>query len=155
MALTTTTEVDIVGQTQTISFYESSTLVDQITFSSNTFTFQTISTYNLSKSDFLLYWQFLNTYWLLIITNFGKSVQPNLLNAWPLSQFDITESSSGVTHLYYTQTSAGTTVNYLNYVPIAQSISFAARASPVTISLQEMNMAIIMLYQYQNQVSFN
>ena len=75
MALTSQTTVDIVGQTQTISFYESATLVDQITFSSGTFIFQAISSFNLSKNDLSLYWQFLNIFQLLAITNFNIKIK--------------------------------------------------------------------------------
>jgi hypothetical protein len=153
MGLTSTTTFDLVGLTQTLTFFNPSQ-VDQITFSSNQITFGAISSFNLVKSDVILYCKYLNTFNNLLIQNF-PSVSTSVNNAWPLSEFDITESSSGVTHLIYTQTSQGTAVQTINYVPIATSASFAARGSPVTISLQEFFMYVLMSNQYAIQVNLN
>jgi hypothetical protein len=153
MALTQQTTTDLVGKTQTITFNNPSQ-VDQITYSNNQITFQAISTFNLTKSDLLLYIQYLQTFNTLLIANF-PIVNSSIGQAWPLSQFDITESSSGVTHIIYTQTSTGNTVMGINYVPQATSGAFTARASPVTITLQEYFMTVLMLGQYYNQVFLN
>lgn len=154
MALTSTTTFDLIGQTQTISFFQSSTMVDQIIFSANAVTFASISGYNLSKSDCLLYGKYLNTYYLLLLTNFPiVGISQNYI--WPLCVFDISETSSGVTHLTYTQTSQGNTVYTTNYVPIASQASWIARANPVTITLQEFYMTNNMMTAFTNQISLN
>lgn len=128
MALTSTTVLDLVGQTQVLTFNNPS-MVDQISFGSNQITYSAISSYNLVKSDCLLYFQFLNVFSNLLIINF-PSVASSVNGALPLSQFDLTLSSSGVEHITYTQNSGSTNVYTSNYVPLAASASFAARASP-------------------------
>src|ERR1700683_5214296 len=146
MALTAQTTLDIVNSNQQISFYSSSVLVDQIIYSNNQLTFATIAQYNLSKSDFLLFYQYLNVYFLALQTNFAV-VNSSLQNIWPLCQFDITENNIGTTKLIYTQASSGTNVLVVNYVPIAMAASISARASPVVISVQEFFMTMNMLTQ--------
>jgi len=153
MALTSVTNFNIPGQNQSVTFNNPSA-VDQITYSSNQITFAAESSFNLVKSDLLLYIQYLTTFNTLLIANF-PSVNSSIGQAWPLSEFDITESSSGVTHIIYTQTSQGNTVLGINYVPISGSAGFTARASPVTITLQEYFMTVLMLGQFYNQVYLN
>lgn len=152
MALTAETNFDVIGQTQTITFFQSSSQVDQVSFGSNQITFQSTSQYNLTKSDYLLWFQYLFAFYNLLSINFPSI---SFLGKWPLCQFDITESSSGVTHLIYTQASQGTNVLVINYVPVAGSAGISARGSPVTISLTEFYMTIDMLQQYTRQVSQN
>jgi len=154
MALTATTTLDIVGQTSTISFNQGATLVDQITLGSNAITYQAISTYNLSKSDMALYYAFLNIFLLSLYTNF-PTVSQNTNLIFPNSVFNITRSFAGVTHLTYTQASNGNTFLTINYVPIATAASWIARASPITISLQEFIFGVEMQRQYFNQVSLS
>jgi len=153
MALTQNTSVDLIGQNQTITFNNPSQ-VDQISYTGGSIVFETSSTFNLTKSDLLLYLKYLNTFYNLLVTNF-PALNAQLNNVWPLSEFDISETSAGVTHLKYIQSSQGTQVISINYIPQATACSFATRSSPVTISLQEFYMAILMLQQYSNQVSFN
>ena len=74
---------------------------------------------------------------------------------FPLCVFDISETNVGVKKIIYNQTTAGTTVININYVPVAVSAAFATIGSDVTISLQEWFFQIIMMYQYNNQVSLN
>ncbi len=153
MALTNTIVFDVINGTQTITFYNP-TQVDQITYNNNQITFQSASTYNLVKSDLLLYFKFINLFLVSLEVNFPAFNQ-STLNKWPLCQFDITESSSGVTHLIYNQNSGGSNVININYVPIAGSAGFAGRSSPITISAQEFFMTTIMYTQYSNQVVLN
>lgn len=154
MALTSTTTWDIVGQTQTITFYQSALQVDQIVFSSNQITFSNISSFNLSKSDYLLYFQYLNAYFTTLLINF-PSIGGSVNGKFPVCQFEILETSLGVTHIDYIQSSQGSTIYSINYVPVALSASFVARASPITITLQEFFYAINILTQYTNQISLN
>lgn len=153
MALTSTTIFDIIGMTQTLTFNNPSQ-VDQIVFANNDITFETSSTYNLLKSDLILYFKYLNSFNNLLLINF-PSINSSIGGIWPLSSFDITESSAGVTHIIYTQTSQGSTVLEINYVPIAGSASFITRSAPVTISLQEFFMTVLMMNQFINQVGLN
>lgn len=153
MALTATTTFDIIDQTQQIIFFSSAVQVDQINFATNQITFQAISSYNLVKSDLLLYYKYINAFFLLLQVNFVISQYFNL--AFPLSLFEINFYNAGTNHLQYTQTSQGNTPLMINYVPISGSASIAARASPVTISIQEFAMSVNMLSPYFNQVSLN
>ncbi len=153
MALTAVTTLDVIGQTSTPTFNNPSQ-VDQITFGSNQITYQTCSSYNLIKSDCALYIKFLTTWYNSLLINF-LSLGVLLQQAWPLSVFDITTSSSGVTHIIYTQQSQGTQVISINYVPTAASAGVSARSSPVTISVQELFMGVYMKQQYFNQIAFN
>jgi hypothetical protein len=153
MAITQQTTVDIVGQTQTIVINNPSA-VDQISYTSNQITFGTSSTYNLAKSDLVLYGQFIYTFNNLLIANF-PSVQASFGQIWPLCQFDFSETNVGTKKLIYNQTSNGTQVININYVPIATSAAFATRSSPVTITLQEYFMYVLMINQFVQQVNLN
>ena len=154
MALTSQTTLDLIGQTQSIIFMNPSQ-VDQISFASNQITWQASSSFNLAKTDLLLYLKFVNTFNNLLITNF-PSVASGYASAWPsLCQFDITESFAGVEHIYYTQTSQGSQVIQINYLPSVVSASFATRASPITLTMQEFFMQCNMLNQYAIQVGLN
>jgi hypothetical protein len=153
MALTSTTLFDIVGGTQTITFNNPSQ-IDQISFSNNSITFQACSTYNLAKSDTLLWFQYLNTFNNLLLINF-PAINSSIGQIFPLCQFDLSETNVGVKKIIYTQTSAGTVVLTNTYLPIATSISFIARASPVTITIQEYFMTILMTNQFTQQVNLN
>lgn len=153
MALTSITTFDVVGQTQSISFNNPGQ-VDQISYANNQITFAQISGFNLSKSDLLIYLQFLILFNSLLVTNF-PSVNLSLNNAWPNCSFDITQSTSGVEHIIYTQNTGSTNVYTINYVPVAVSASFAARGAPVTITLQEYFSMIACLIQYKTQINLN
>jgi hypothetical protein len=153
MALTSTTLFDIVGQTQSITFNNPGQ-VDQITYASNQVTFQTISTFNLSKSDLQLYIKYLIAFNNLLIFNF-PAVSAAYTLPWPISDFHIFETNSGVQKIDYVQTSLGTQVININYLPLATSASFAARVSPVTVTVQEFLMCVYMLTQYSVQVGLN
>jgi hypothetical protein len=154
MALTSTTIFDVVGQTQTITFYEGASQVDQILFSSNQITFETAAAYNLAKSDYLLYFKYLNAYFSALFINF-PSISSSSNAIFPLCTFSLTETSVGVTHINYLQNTGSTLVLGINYVPVALAAAFTARTSPVTISMQEFFMMINMLSQFTNQVSLN
>lgn len=153
MALTAQTTLDIVGQTQTISFYESGSLVDQITYSGNAITLSGIAAFNLSKSDFALYISYLTVYVNALYINF-PSIRSSTNGQWPNVEFDITIISSPVAKIIYTQTFNGAVVNTITYVPLASAASFILR-SPITVTLQEFFMSMNMLVQYANQVSLN
>jgi hypothetical protein len=153
MTLTNTITVDLVGQTQTISFYEGASLVDQIEYSTSGVTFSTISSFNLSKSDCILYNTYLILFYNTLLLNFPY-LNLQLSGIWPLCVFEISETFAGVNHIIYTQTSQGNSVYSTNYVPQASSAGHASR-SQITITIQEFYMTQIMLRQYYNQVSLN
>jgi len=153
MALTSTTTFDITGATQTLTYFNPAQ-VDQIIFSSNQITFASISSFNLAKSDLLLYCQFLNIFNNLLFANF-PSVSASVNSPWPVCQFDFSETNVGVKKLIYTQISQGTAVQTINYLPIATAAAFTARGAPVVISLQEFFMYVLMNNQYAIQVGLN
>jgi hypothetical protein len=153
MALTSLITLDLVGQTQILNYYQGASLVDTISYGSNQITWSATAGFNLSKSDTLLYNSLFQLYFTALVLNFPIVSKSN--NAlWPLCQFDITETFAGVTHINYTQTSQGSAVLGINYVPFVTSAAFAARSS-ITISMQEFFMTQIMLAQYSNQVGLN
>lgn len=153
MALTQQTTVDIIGQTQTIQFLNPTT-VDQIEYSSGSITFASISSFNLTKSDLFLYNQFLQAFNVQLLLNF-PSINSSVGGIFPLCNFQISETSAGVTHITYNQTSQGNTVENINYVPVAGSAGFTARGSSVTITLQEYFLFVLMMGQYIQQVNQN
>lgn len=153
MALTSVITLDLVGQTQILNYYQGVTLTDTITYSSNSITWAATSGFTLSKSDTLLYNSLFQLYFTALILNFPIVSKSNN-SVWPLCNFQISETFSGIQHLNYNQTSSGSTVLAINYVSIASSAAFSAR-STITISLQEFFMTQIMLAQYSNQVGFN
>jgi hypothetical protein len=153
MAITSTTTFDVIGNTSTITFYDPSQ-IDQITYASGQVTFQSASSYTLSKVDYLLYFQYLNAFYNQLFINFPL-INASVNTAWPLSVFDITISNVGVKKLAYTQSSNGTQFIQINYLPLTLSAGVVARVSPVTISLQEFFQYVYMLTQYTTQVSLN
>lgn len=150
MGLTATILTDIAGSTQTLTF-SNPAMVDQIVFSNNHITLKAIASFNLSKVDMAIYLQYITQFNNLLFLNF-PSFSSSLNLTWPISHFGINTSMSGVEHIIYTQSSQGTQVVQINYVPTALAGSFAARPSPVTITLQEWFMKIYMLTQYFNQI---
>ena len=153
MALTSTILLDLIGQTQTLTYFQGASQVDQITFSSNSVTFASSAAFNLSKSDCSLYQSLLQTYITALILNFPNSYK-SVSSAWPLCNFQTSITSQGVTHINYVQTSLGNSVYSINYVPIAASAGFAIR-SQITITLQEFFMMQPILAAYFNQVGLN
>lgn len=153
MALTSTTTFDIVGATQTLTFNNPSQ-IDQISFSNNQITFASVIAYNLSKSDTILWFKYLNTFNNLLLINF-PSISSSIGQIWPLSLFSITETNVGVVKIIFEQQNLGIDVLKINYLPIATSAAFSARASPITISLQEYFMTVLMMNQYITQVALN
>jgi hypothetical protein len=152
MALTAVTVFDIAGGTQTITFNNPSQ-VDQITFSSNSITFQASTTFSLVKSDYLLYFKFLDVFNNLLFTNF-PSITSSVNSPWPKCSFSIVEAQV-ILRLIYDQTSLGIDFFNINYLPLATEATFATRASPVTITLQEFFQTVYMLRQFTQQVSLN
>ena len=154
MVLTSTNTVDVVGGTQQITFFSGVTQVDQVTYSSNTITFASAIGYTLSKSDYLLYFQYLNSYFTLLAVNF-PIINSSSSGIWPLCTFSFVESNVGVKKLAYLQDTGSTMVLGINYLPLTTSAAFLARVSPVTISMQEFFMTMNMLAAYTNQVTLN
>jgi hypothetical protein len=153
MALTATTTLDIVNQMSTLTYYESSSQIDQISFSNDVITLGSISSFNLSKADTILYYSLFQTWYTALLLAFPLIYKSNN-TLWPLCNFQISKTTAGVTHINYAQSSQGSSVYGINYVPIAGSSGFSARSS-IMISLQEFFMMQIMLQQYTGQVSLN
>src|ERR1700677_703992 len=135
MALTSTTTFDVIGNTSTITFFNPGQ-VDQITYSGGAITFQTAGSFTLAKTDFLLYFQYLSAYYNQLFINFPQ-IAASVNTIWPLSVFDISFTNIGIKKLAYTQSSIGTQVMQINYLPSIVQAGFVARGAPVTVSLQE------------------
>lgn len=150
MALTAVTTLNIPGVTQTIVFNNPATL-DEIDFAGTQITLKAISTYNLSRSDFLLYFNYLDIYNTALFLNF-PFINANINISLLQSEFDI---KMGATRLTYDQHSGATDALSLSYQLSNQTMTFAARASDVVISLQEFFIMIYLLRQYSKQVSLN
>jgi hypothetical protein len=151
MALTSITTLDIIGGNQTIVFNNPSQ-IDQIQYSSSGITFSATSGYNLSKSDLFLFGQYLTVFYNLLQINFPSSI--NNLTSLPNTNFSISQTFAGVTHINFSETSLGNNVFGINYVPQAASGAIASR-SQITITPQEFFLFQIMLVQYINQVRLN
>jgi len=128
--------------------------IDQVDFGSNAITFQSCSSYNLVKSDVLLYIQYLMFFNNNLLINF-PSIASSVNTALPVSNIQTSVTSLGVKHINYVQTSGTSTVLSINYVPVAGAAGFSARPSAVTITLQEFFMMAYVLSQYANQVNVN
>ena len=151
MTLTASTTFDISDQTQSIIFSNPS-MVDQISYSSNQITFSEISSFTLTASDMNLYVIYLQNFYKLLLLNF-PSINQSLSLPWPLCEFDITSSNTGIAKLTYTQNSLGTNVYTINYLPAESSAGFAARSAPVVTTLQEFLWTVPMIIQYNNQIT--
>ena len=153
MALTSNTTFNSIGQTSSLLFYQSASLVDEITYGSNAITYAAISSYNLTQNDMALYFQYINSWLSFLYQNFIFIAQSQKL-AWPFSLFDINFYSEGVSHLVYTQSSQGNTFLIIDYVPVAGSGSVSSRTA-TTITVQEFIMGINMKTNYFNQVALS
>lgn len=155
MALTSSTTFDIADQTQSITFYESSTQVDQISYSASQITYSAISLYSLSKADFAMYILYLRLFYNLLNLNF-PSIVSYLYTAWPNpgTSFSISQTTPPL-RIVYNQVSVGTTVQNISYLPVASVATFTARASPVTISCQEWATGFDLMSQFSTQVATN
>lgn len=150
MALTAITVLNIPGTTQTIVF-NNPTLVDEIDFGSNQITFKAISSYNLSRSDFLLWYNYLSIYSTALLLNF-PSLNTTVFQSIPQSEYDL---KMGATRLTFDYHSGATDVLNLTYILSNTTMTFGARASDVTVTIQEFALLIYILKQYNQQVSFN
>ena len=123
-------------------------------YSNNQITFENIAGYTLSKSDFALWFQYLLAYSLLLTKNFPiTNISIGL--TFPLCEFQTTITNQGTKSLGYLQQTSGTDVLKITYLPIATSAAFEVRASPMTISMQEFFMTMLILPQYANQVALS
>jgi hypothetical protein len=154
MALTSTILLDLPNQTQTLTFFQGPTQLDQITFSNNSITMGSTIGFDLSKSDCLLYNSLFQTWVTALELNF-PNVFKSVNSKWPQSLFSVNiVSITGLLRVLYTQTSLGNSIYATDYLIIAQTVIYAARAQ-IAISLQEFFMMQLMLQQFTNQVSLN
>lgn len=150
MALSANTVLNIPGNTQTIIFNNPGA-VDEIDFGSNQIVLKAISSYNLSKSDYQLYVGYLIIYFNALLANF-PSINSAFSLSLPLCEFDF---KFGATRITYDQHSSATDAYNLTYLFSNSTATIAARASDVTITLQEFFQMIIYLRQVSLQVGFN
>lgn len=150
MALTAITTLDIPSSTQNIVF-NNPTQVDEIDFGSNQLTLKAISTYNLSKADFLLYVNYLTIYTSALFLNF-PSIAANQSISLPQCECDF---KVGATRITYDQHSGANDVLNLTYILSTQTMTFGARASDMVITLQEFFMMVYQLNKFNLQISLN
>lgn len=147
MPLTAITTLDIPGTNQIITFNNPSE-VDKITFASNVLTFASHASFDLSKSDFLLYFSYLNIYNTALLLNFPP-INSSLGISLPLCEFNF---KVGPTRITYLQKTNATEVISLTYFIGTQIMNFAARPSNVPITIQEFFMTIYMLDRYSKEI---
>jgi hypothetical protein len=150
MALTAITTLDIPGLTQIIKF-NNPAQVDEIDFGNNQIIFKASPTFNLSKSDFLLYINYLNVFNTALILNFPAvtAFQPLAL---PLSECNF---KIGSTRITYDQHSGVNDVFNITYFLNTQIMTFTARASDMTITLQEFFLLIYNMVKMNQQINVN
>ena len=152
-SLTSTTASDLVAQTQTITFFQGVTQVDQLVFSSNQMTWQTTAGYTLSKADTILFNQFLSTYKTLLLIQF-PTLYNSINTAFPFCTFRLNEINSSGLNVGYIQTSQTILILQLNYTPGSGTTSMAARTA-FAISVQEFLYSVEVLNQFNQQVNLN
>lgn len=133
MALSANTVLNIPGNTQTITFNNPGA-VDEIDFGSNVITLKAISQYNLTKSDFELYVGYLIIYYNALLTNF-PNINSSFSVAMPASEYDF---KIGATRITYDQHTGATDAYNFTYLFSNSTVTIAARASDVTITLQSL-----------------
>lgn len=154
MALTSTILLDLPNQTQTLTFFQGVTQLDQITFSNNSITMGSTPGFDLSKSDCLLYNSLFQTWVTALELNF-PAVFKSVNSQWPQSIFSVNiVDITGLLRVLFTQTSLGNSIYATDYLIVAQTVIYAAR-STITITLQEFFMMQLMLQQFTNQVALN
>lgn len=155
MAITATILLDLVDKTQILSIFQGDTLIDTITYSNNTVTFNETAGFNLSQSDCLLYQTFFVTFYKALSANFPivNSVT-SISGPWPLCQFDINFADERGINIIYTQTSQGNPV-YATYYTVSDTTASYSARSQVTITMQEFYMNQLMTAQYSVQVGLN
>jgi hypothetical protein len=154
MALTAVTTLDVIGQTQTITF-NNPTQVDQITFASGAITWQSTAGYSLVKSDYALFQKYIQVFNSLLFPNF-PTVCSSVFSPWPIPGTEfLINSTTPPNRIIYTQNSSGTQVLNASYLPVATVVTIAARAAPVTITLQEWFSSVDVLNQFAAQVAAN
>lgn len=149
MALTANTILDIAGNAQNIIFSNPGT-VDEIDFSGTNITLKAMSTLVLSKANFNLYFSYIVIYQTALLFNFPILANQNI-SILPASKFNLKPQNPTVILLEFL--SGATQAVVMTYDLVAKTITFTARASDVVITMQEFFMYLIMLRQFQNQIS--
>lgn len=150
MALTAITTLDVPGVTQIIKFNDP-TQVDEIDFGSNVLTFKAISSYNLSKSDFLLWFNYLDVFNTALILNF-PTIVTNINATLPTCQYDF---KVGATRITYDQISGSNDVLNLTYLFSNSTMTFAARATDMTMTVNEFFFMVNFLRGVKKQIGFH
>lgn len=145
--------LDIGNKMQTLTFVLKGSVLDMVTYSGNKITLSSTKGFTLSKTDYLIYVSSLNSFVNDIISNM-PGIQSASSAMIPVSSFDIKNVNTGVTNIYYTQTSLGNSVYSTNYIPSSQTAVFAVRPS-ITISVQEFLFGIQLMNFHATQVTMN
>ena len=141
------------GQTQSMTFNNPS-FCDSITYSSSGITYPIASAWTCSQSDFNLFFTYKGQFFNSLLTNF-----PFIANSYglevPVCKMQI-YSSNGPNLIQYLQTSTASPVSLvynITFDRVAKTVTFAARSSAITITLQEYLAAFPIIGIYANQVA--
>lgn len=153
MSLLAINTLNLPSLTQSIVFNNPSQ-VDEISYASNSITYPIASSFVLSQADFALFYQYSQQFYNSLIINFPNITQYYNIEI-PVCLFEI-QSLGGPNLLNFTQTSTASPVTHvytITFDRVAKTATFAARASAITITMQEYLLAFSALTQYANQVT--
>jgi len=135
-------------QSDTLAFFNPDQ-IDQLTYSSESITFEKCDEYKLSKEDLILYCKYIISWNVSLLDTFVNLV-PAVNTSVLVSSFKIEVTSDG--QIIYNQTANGEAVICITYYPSELKAIVSSRGSPVSISYQEFFLMIYLLSQYINQV---
>lgn len=153
MALSSVITQNIPAGTQQIIF-NNPTEVDNITYSGSGLTYAVESSFTLSQSDMVLYFQNKLAFYNALLLNF-PAINAGFNLEVPVCLMEV-QSMSGPNYLVFTQTSTASPVTHVYTITFDRGsliATFAARASAITITPQEYLMAFQILRLFFNQVS--
>lgn len=123
--------------------------IDQLTYSSESITFEKCDEYKLTKEDLILYCEYIIS-WNVVLLDTFLNLVPAVNTAVPVSSFKIEVTSDQ--QITYTQTANGQAVICITYYPSELKAVVSSRGSPISISYQEFFLMVYLLNQYINQV---
>ena len=158
MATTAVVSQDIVNATQQVVISDP-TEFDNILFNSSGITYASESAITISLSDLQLWYGYLRAFNTSLLANFPVTSSPFPIGgggyaAIPICKFEIASVSTQTPNIVqYVQTSTLTSLNVYNitYSTTANTATFAARSSSVTISLQEYLIGFQFISTFINQ----
>lgn len=150
MALTTQMTSNVQGASCSISF-SNPNVIDEISFGTNQVTFKKNAGYSLTKEDFVLFINNLNVFFSAVQVQYPSI---NSFQAYPLPQCE-NNFKVGSTRITYSQISGVNKFLELTYLLSNNTMSSAARAIDMTITVQEFFLLMNNLGRITQQISAN